>query len=70
MSVPTQGEVYARLIDRLRLIQEDAAMLGHLAKSMSSSSKDNAVGDGWIAVSEMFKRIGFQCIKLGQGKLQ
>ena len=66
----TQGEVFARLTDRLRQVQEDAATLAHLTRSMSSSSKDHAIADGWIAVSEMFKRINYQVIRLGQGKLQ
>lgn len=70
MSVPTQGEVFARITERLTQVQEDCSTLGHLTKSMSSSAKDTAVGDGWIAVGEMIKRINFQVIKLGQGKLQ
>lgn len=70
MGVPTQGESFAKLSEYIRLAQEEAATLGHLTRSMSTSSKDKALADGWIAVSEMMKRINFQVIKLAQGKLQ
>lgn len=70
MSVPTQGEVFARMVERLRMVQEDAATLAHLTRSMSGSSKDRATADGWIAVSEMMKRVVYQVTQLAQGKLQ
>ena len=70
MSVPTQGEQFAKLIEHLRLAQEDSAMLCHLTRSMSTSKKDNALADGWFAVEELLKRMIFQVTKLAQGKLQ
>lgn len=70
MSVPTQGEVFARLCERLRLAQEDSATLAHLTRSMSDSAKDKALADGWIAVSELLKRMQYQVTKIGQGHLQ
>lgn len=70
MTVPTQGEVFARMIERCKLIQEDMATLAHLTRSMSNSSKDRALADGWIACSELMKRQIYQYTKLAQGKLQ
>ncbi len=70
MSVPTQGEQFAKLIDHLRSAQDDSAMLAHLTRSMSTSKKDNALADGWIAVSELLKRMIHQVTTLAQGKLQ
>lgn len=70
MSVPTQGEEYAKFIEYIRLAQESAYTLGHLAKSMSSNSKDRAIGDGWISVGELLKRVNYQVAMLAQGKLQ
>ena len=70
MTVPTQGEQFAKLLEHLRQAQDDSAMLAHLTRSMSSSRKDTAVADGWIAVSELLKRVVYQVTTLGQGKLQ
>jgi hypothetical protein len=70
MSVPTQGEQFAKLIEHLRAAQDTSAMLAHLTRSMSGSRKDKAVADGWIAVSELLKRMIYQVTALGQGKLQ
>lgn len=70
MSVHTQAEVYMRLLDHIRGAQDDAATLAHLTRSMSSSSKDTAIANGWISVSELLKRMAFQITKLAQGKLQ
>jgi hypothetical protein len=70
MSVPTHGEQFAKLLEHLRSAQDDSAMLAHLTRAQSSSKKDMAVADGWIAVQELLKRMVFQVTKLAQGKLQ
>lgn len=70
MSVPTSGEEYSRLTEYLRLAQESAYTLSHLTRSMSSSSKDKAIADGWFAVGELLKRVNHQIISIAQGKLQ
>lgn len=66
---PSQGEIFAKLIERLRYAQEDCAMLAHLTRAQGSQ-KDRAVADGWIAVSELIKRMNYQITTLAQGKLQ
>lgn len=70
MATPTHGEVFAKLIEDLAHAQEGCAMLGHLRRAEGQSTKDVAVADGWLAVSEMIKRMNYQVIKLGSGKLQ
>lgn len=70
MTVPTQGEEYTKFLEYIRKAQESAYTLGHLAKSMSSSRKDQAIGDGWISVGELLKRMQYQVTELAKGKLQ
>lgn len=70
MSIPTHGEEYTKLVEAIRHAQESAAMLAHLTRAQSSSKKDNALADGWIAVSELMKRLNHQVISLAQGRLQ
>lgn len=69
MSVPTQGEQFAKLLEHLRQAQDDSAMLAHLTRAQGGR-KDHAIADGWIAVSELLKRMQYQVTKLAQGKLQ
>lgn len=70
MATPTHGEVFAKLIEDLAHAQEGCAMLGHLTRAQSMSKKDIALADGWLACSELIKRMNHQIISLGQGKLQ
>lgn len=70
MSVPTHGEQFAKLLEHLRLAQEDSAMLSHLARAQSNTGKGKAIADGWFAVEELLKRMVYQVTKLAQGKLQ
>lgn len=67
--LPSHGETYARLMERLRGVQEDAAMLAHLTRAQGGR-KDNAVADGWIAVSELMKRVQYQVTELAKARMQ
>lgn len=69
MSIPTHTEEYTKLTEFLRKAQEAAAMLAHLRRA-EGSRKDHAVADGWIAVSELLKRVNYQVTALAQGRLQ
>jgi len=51
MSVPTQGETFAVLLDHLRKAQEAAATLAHLA----NANDDGGLARKWLHVSENFK---------------
>jgi len=56
MTVPTKGETYSKLIEHLRLAQEDAAMLMHL-NSAEGDGPGLAIGRGWWHVSENLKKM-------------
>lgn len=64
MSVPTPGEEFAKLIEHLRKAQEAAAMLAHLTRD-----DDKLRAQGWLAVSEMFKKVQSQVTKLAVSRL-
>jgi hypothetical protein len=53
MAVPTKGETYSQLMEHLRLAQEASAMLAHLARA----NDENTRADGWLVISENFKRM-------------
>jgi hypothetical protein len=66
MSVPTEGEIYAQLIEHLRLAQENAATLSHL----TGFQRDRpGVANGWLAVSEGLKRFQRTVIQIATGRL-
>ena len=69
MSVPTQGEEFAKFIHHLSEAQSTAYMLAHLTRAMGSH-KDIALADGWTAVGELLKRMNWQVTQMAQGKLQ
>lgn len=66
MTVPTQGEEFARLIEFIRKAQESSATLSHLA----SANDDKLLAQGWMAVSEMFKLTSRNVTKLAMRKWQ
>jgi len=51
MTLPTKGEKFAELIERLRLAEEAAAMLGHL-----HADEDKTMSHGWLGVSQLLNR--------------
>ena len=63
---PTQGEVFAKLMEHLREAQECMAMLGHLYKA----NDDNLRGSGFLAASELLRKMQHQVMRLAQGRLQ
>ena len=68
MSVPTQGESFSKLTEHLRLAQEDAAMLAHLANT--GGAKDRRLAIGWLGVSEQLKLTIHAVTQLAMRKLQ
>lgn len=52
MGIPTIGETFAKLVEHLRLAQEDAAMLAHLR---ADDSRPLAMG--WLAVEDRLKKL-------------
>lgn len=64
MSVPNQGEVFSQLIEHIRKAQEAAAMLCHLTRD-----EDRLRAQGWLAVSEMFKKTAKTVTDLAMRKM-
>ena len=63
MSVPTQGEVFAKLIENLVYAQEHSATLAHLA----NANDDTSLAKGWLMVSENFRKMQRQITQLATG---
>lgn len=68
MSIPTRGESYARLMEHLRLAQEEAAMLAHLHNA-EQNDKDKLIARAWLHVSELFKGVQHKVTELAMGRL-
>ena len=67
--LPTIGMEFAQLHEHLVKSQENCAMIAHLVRAQGGR-KDNALADGWIAISEMLKRVDYQVTMLAQARLQ
>lgn len=65
MSVPTPGETFAKLVEHLRLAQEDAAMLAHLRRDDS-----RPLAMGWLAVEKGLKEMVHHVTQLATRGLQ
>lgn len=50
-AVLTEADLYSRLLERLRLIEEGCYILGHFYKAQDDFEK----GQGFLSVGEMFK---------------
>lgn len=48
---PTEGEVFSRLLERLKLAEEASYIIGHLYKAQD----DFEYGQGFLAVGEMLR---------------
>jgi hypothetical protein len=66
MSVPTQGEAYSKLMEHLRQAQEEAATLAHLA----NANDDRKLAQGWLTVSENFKKMQHAVTTLAMRRMQ
>lgn len=66
MAVPTEGECFSRLIEHIRMAQEESAMLGHLANANDKNSRARA----WLKVAELFKEVEHKVVDLARSKLQ
>lgn len=52
MTVPTKGEAFSKLLEHLRLAQEESATLAHLHRD---DSRIKALG--WLTVTEALKKM-------------
>jgi hypothetical protein len=65
MSVPTEGETYAKILEHLIKLQEETATMSHIVHA--NDRKDLA--RAWIAVSENFKKMQQRLTLLAMGRL-
>lgn len=63
--LPTEGDVYQKLIENLRIAQEDAAMLSHLR----GLNNGVAAARGWVVISEQLKAMQRVVIAIAASKL-
>lgn len=66
MSVPTSGETFGLLTHHIRMAQEAAASLSHLA----NANDDRVKALQWLSVSEGFKRMEHQLRLIAMGKVK
>jgi hypothetical protein len=69
MSIPTKGETYYRLMEHLRLAQEDAAMLMHL-ENAEGGGPGTVLSRGWWNVTENLKKMQGLITSLAKRGLQ
>lgn len=63
MSLPTESETFAKLLEHLRKAQEEAATLGHLC-----ADNEPTRSHGWLGISELLGRMVVQTTKLAMRK--
>ena len=71
MTLPTRGETFAQIDEHLIRLQELFATMAHLQRAEFANiigSKDRALADGWLAMSETMKLVRHQVIQLQRGK--
>lgn len=68
LGVPTRGDTYAQLMEKLRESEELAAMMAHLHQT-EGNTMDELLAKGWLGIAELFKKVRFQITKLAQGRL-
>jgi hypothetical protein len=66
MSVPTSGEVFAKLLEHMREAQDCCAMLSHLEGLNDQPVRSR----GWLSIEEQLKKFIHYTTLLAQGKLQ
>ena len=59
MTVPTRAETYAQLVEHIAKAQEASAMMAHLTRD-----DDRILANGWLKISELFKRLNHEVIML------
>ena len=67
--VATRGEVYRKLMDHLREIQDCAALLAHLHNT-EGNDMDKLLAQGWLGISELFKMVQHRVTEMAMKKLQ
>lgn len=66
MSLPTQGETYSKIMEHIRLAQEDAAMMAHL---IHAETDNRELAIKWLAVSEGLKKMQHTLTQLAMRRM-
>jgi len=66
MSIPTEGEEYAKLMEYVRKAQECCATLAHLCKA----NDKGVAARGWLVISEQMRYMQKVVTQIAMGKLQ
>ncbi len=66
MSIPTISEEYSKLMEHLRMAEENAAMIAHL----HNANDKRGLAIMWLKVSENFKNLQYTIAQLAQGRMQ
>ena len=69
MTVPTRGESYAKLLEYLRLAQEQAHTM-QLLHQTESKAADIVLAKGWFHVGENLRKMQHLVTELAKGNLQ
>lgn len=69
MATPSRGEVFAKLLHHLREAQDQSANMAHLHRT-ESGPHEQAAANGWLAVSELLKKIVYQVTELARRGFQ
>lgn len=65
---PSRSHTYAKIMDLLRQLQDQTAIMGHLHNT-ESNDMDKTLAKGWLGMSEMFKLIQHKVTELAMNKL-
>jgi hypothetical protein len=71
MTPPTRADLFAQIDEHIIKLQELTASMAHLYRAEFTNiigSKDRAMADGWLAMSEAMKLMRHQVIQLQKGK--
>jgi hypothetical protein len=69
MTAPTRGECFSKLLEHLRLAQEEAAKLAHLHNA-DGDGPGMALGRGWLHISEHLRNMQYNVTQLAKRGLQ
>lgn len=67
--VVTRGEVYMKMLDHLRQVQDLTATMAHLHNT-ENNDMDKLLAKGWLGMTELFKQVEHRVTSLAMNKLQ
>jgi hypothetical protein len=65
---PSRGDTFAKIIDLIDQIIDQCAVMAHLHNT-EGNDMDKLLAKGWLAMTELFRRMRYQIIQLATNKL-